>query len=102
MYRIFVYPVLSGAEALNRFVELSFFQNTNRSFFGGSVAVATVGDWLDRNVVDGFMIGTGKLFAYFSRLLRKLQSGNAESYLFGIVIGLLIILLLLYHFVGVL
>lgn len=101
LYRVFVYPTIYVAQALDAIVEQPFFQEANFGVFRGSVVVSAVGDWLDRHVVDGFMVGTGGAFAFFSRLIRKLQSGNAESYLFGIVLGLSIILILLLRFVGV-
>jgi NADH-quinone oxidoreductase subunit L len=100
-YRAFVYPVLSFSSFLFQNLEQNFFQRLNFSFSSASIDFASAGDWFDRRVVDGFMNAVGSAFAVFSRLVRRLQTGNAESYLFGIVAGLLFVLLLLYYFVKV-
>lgn len=100
-YRIFVYPSCWVAERMHKSLELSFFQRVNFPISTASINFAAASDWFDRHVVDAFMNGVAFFFSLFSRGVRKLQSGYAESYLFGTVLGLLFLLLLLLYFSGV-
>ncbi|MEM0075200.1 MAG: NADH-quinone oxidoreductase subunit L [Conexivisphaerales archaeon] len=100
-YRIFVNPVLAASLSAYRFIEINFFQRINAAFYTASIDVAGAGDWFDRNVVDGFVNGVGSVASLFSRIIRRLQTGIAETYLFAIVVGLLFVLLLLLISVGV-
>jgi NADH-quinone oxidoreductase subunit L len=46
---------------------------------------------IDRVAVDGFVVGTGRGAGVAGGLLRRLQGGNVQGYLSGLVIGVLII-----------
>jgi NADH-quinone oxidoreductase subunit L len=100
-YRLFVNTSLWLGERLSTIIENSFFQQVNFPISSASVALASVSDFFDRKIVDGFMNGVAFFFSIMSRAVRKIQTGNAESYLFAVVFGLLFLLLLLYHFMGV-
>jgi len=56
-------------------------------------------EWLarafDKIVIDGFIVGTGKVFLWISSIIRRLQTGIVGDYAFSIVIGAIIILLYL-------
>ncbi|MEM0117695.1 MAG: NADH-quinone oxidoreductase subunit L [Conexivisphaerales archaeon] len=99
-YRLFVNTSIWFGQKLTDYIENSFFQKVNLPVSSASVAFASVSDFFDRKIVDGFMNGVAYFFSIVSRGVRKLQTGNAESYLFAVVFGLLFLLLLLYHFMG--
>jgi NADH-quinone oxidoreductase subunit L len=52
-------------------------------------------DWLwtfaDVKVVDGAVNGIAWLWARLARVLRPLQTGRAQNYAFGILIGVLVL-----------
>ncbi|MBE7410936.1 MAG: NADH-quinone oxidoreductase subunit L [Leptospiraceae bacterium] len=56
-------------------------------------------EWLarafDKIVIDGFVVGIGKVFLFLSSIFRKIQTGFVGDYAFSIVIGAIIILLYL-------
>ena len=49
---------------------------------------------LDRGIIDGAVNGSGKFAVFTSRGIRLLQSGNIGFYIFAMVIGIVIILLI--------
>ncbi|MBP7184487.1 MAG: NADH-quinone oxidoreductase subunit L [Saprospiraceae bacterium] len=49
--------------------------------------------FFDKTIIDGIVNGIGKMTGNVSNMLRKLQNGNIEFYLFGMVIGIIVILL---------
>ena len=100
-YRLFVNTSIWFGDRLSSIIESSFFQQINFPISSASYALANISDFFDRKVVDGFMNGVAYFFSIISRAVRKLQTGNAESYLFAVVFGLLFLLLLIYHFMGV-
>ncbi|MDG6939058.1 MAG: NADH-quinone oxidoreductase subunit L [Nitrososphaerota archaeon] len=101
-YRVFVDPVVWASAAGYRAVELGFFQRVNGATASASVKAASAGDWFDRKVVDRLVNGVGASASFFSKHVRRLQTGLLETYLFAIVLGLILLLALLMYTVGVL
>jgi NADH-quinone oxidoreductase subunit L len=99
-YKVFVNPVQSASVWGYRVIEQGFFDRLNGGVAGGARALSTAGDWFDRHVVDGFVNGVGRVAGGLSSRIRKLQTGVAESYLFFILIGLILLLLLLTFYTG--
>jgi NADH-quinone oxidoreductase subunit L len=99
-YRVFVNPVQGASVWSYRVVEQGFFDRLNGGIAGGARGLSTAGDWFDRHIVDGFVNGVGRVAGGFSSRLRKLQTGVAESYLFFILIGLILLLVLLTYYTG--
>jgi len=99
-YRVFVNPVQGASTWGYRVIEQGFFDRLNGGVAGGARGLSTAGDWFDRHIVDGFVNGVGRVAGGLSSRLRKLQTGVAESYLFFILIGLILLLALLTYFTG--
>ena len=59
------------------------------SIFGASMA------WIDRNVVDGCMNGMASITAKTSNGIKKMQSGNLQSYTMFFLSGVLVLTILL-------
>jgi multicomponent Na+:H+ antiporter subunit D len=60
-------------------------------------AIARLGLWFDRNIVDGVVNGVATGLIRCATQLRQLQSGILSQYVLGIVAGL-VACLLLYRF----
>jgi len=94
-YKLFVNPVMSASAWGYRVIEQGFFDRINGGVAVGARSVSAAGDWFDRHVVDGFVNGVGRFASWLSTHIRKLQTGVAESYLFFILVGLILLLFLL-------
>ena len=61
--------------------------------------ILKISEWLarafDKIVIDGFIVGIGKVFLWVSSVIRKVQTGIVGDYAFSIVIGAIVILLYL-------
>lgn len=55
-----------------------------------------VADWFDRMVIDGIVNGTSFVLARAGGLLRRIQTGKAQSYATVIIIGITLIMILIY------
>ena len=99
-YRAFVNPTLWLSTNGYRAVEKGFFDRLNDAVALASKGVATAGDWFDRHIVDGAVNGLASVSGAFSRLIRRLQTGVAQTYLFAILVGLILLLFLLSVYVG--
>jgi NADH-quinone oxidoreductase subunit L len=99
-YKVFVNPVQGASVWGYHMIEQGFFDRLNGGVAGGARGLSSAGDWFDRHIVDGFVNGVGRVAGGFSSRLRKLQTGVAESYLFFILIGLILLLVLLTYYTG--
>lgn len=99
-YRLFVNPVRFASTWGFQNMEKGFFDRINGGVAGGARGLSSAGDWFDRNVVDAFVNALARLASAVSSRLRRLQTGVAESYLFFILIGLILLLLLLTFYTG--
>ncbi len=63
-----------------------------KGFFG---IIAGTLDWIDRNLVDGFVDLTGWLFRNIGTAIGKFQTGQVQAYATGIAFGVLAIILAL-------
>ncbi len=54
--------------------------------------------WFDRNVIDGFMVGIGKVTERTSYQIKEMQSGQLQHYAFAFVAGTLALVLSLLYF----
>jgi NADH-quinone oxidoreductase subunit L len=99
-YRVFVNPVRSASLWGYRVVELGFFDRLNGGVALGARSLSSAGDWFDRHVVDALVNAIGRVAGGASVRLRRLQTGVAESYLFFILVGLVLLLILLSFFTG--
>ena len=97
-YKLFVNPVQAASIWGYRAIEQGFFDRLNGGIALGAQGVSSAGDWFDRRIVDGFVNALARVARWTSVRLRKLQTGVAESYLFFILVGLLLLLLLLSFF----
>ncbi len=73
------------------------FDRFNSWFFAGGARGLGGLFWTkgDISVIDGFFVnGSARLVAYFSSIVRRLQSGYLYDYAFGMLIGLLVFLFL--------
>ncbi|MDI6752029.1 MAG: NADH-quinone oxidoreductase subunit L [bacterium] len=56
--------------------------------------VSLVSKWIDIYLVDGLVNGTGRLTAFFGSALRLVQTGYLQNYIFLMIAGLVILLLI--------
>ncbi len=54
--------------------------------------------WFDRNVIDGFMVGIGRVTEKTSYRIKEMQSGQLQHYAFAFVAGTLVLVLSLLYF----
>lgn len=54
--------------------------------------------WFDRHVIDGFMVGIGKVTERTSYEIKEMQSGQLQHYAFAFVAGTLVLVLSLLYF----
>ena len=54
--------------------------------------------WFDRHIVDGFMVGIGKVTEWSSAKIKGMQSGQLQHYAFMFVAGALILALVLIYY----
>lgn len=54
--------------------------------------------WFDRHIIDGFMVGIGKVTEKTSYEIKEMQSGQLQHYAFAFVAGTLILVLSLLYF----
>ncbi len=65
-----------------------------RLYRGGLLATARVVGWTDRYLVDGLVNVASAWTLAAGRLLRRVQTGRAQDYLYGVVAGLLLLVFL--------
>lgn len=58
----------------------------------GTLCLSDVKNWIDIYLVDGIVNATGTLTRAFSSLLRRIQTGFVQNYLFFLFVGILVIL----------
>ena len=56
--------------------------------------VSLVSKWIDIYLVDGMVNGTGRLTVLFGRLIRLIQTGYLQNYIFLMIAGIVILLLI--------
>ncbi|MBR4877496.1 MAG: NADH-quinone oxidoreductase subunit L, partial [Rhodocyclaceae bacterium] len=77
-----------------------FFDRFNEIVFAGGARALGNGLWWagDRGVIDGVGVnGSAKLVGWVARGTRLLQTGHLYQYAFGMIVGLCVLLLLLFH-----
>ncbi len=97
-YRGFVSSMISSGRALWITFELGLFDRMNFGFAGGGIGVSRLFGWVDTDLVDGFVNGVAGAGSSLSNLLRRIQTGIVQQYVFVFVLG--IVLLALYYFLG--
>lgn len=99
-YRAFVVPLAWLARTGYMTVEKGFFDRVNDAVAAASMGASSAIDWFDRNVVDGAANGLALVSRVCSRAVRRLQTGMAQTYLFAILLGFLLLLFLLVTYAG--
>jgi len=99
-YKLFVNPIRNASTWGYRVIEQGFFDRLNGVVALMARTISSAGDWFDRHIVDGIVNGVGRVARVVSERLRRLQTGVVESYLFFILVGVLLLLLLLTYFAG--
>ena len=77
-----------------------FFDRFNEIVFAGGARLLGNGLWRagDRGLIDGVGVnGSAKLVGWVARGTRLLQTGHLYQYAFGMIVGLCVLLLLLFH-----
>ncbi len=54
--------------------------------------------WIDKNIVDGVVNGTADITAYFSRAIKKMQSGQMQLYIWFFTTGVIVLTLVVFYF----
>ena len=80
---------LVGEAAMERFWLDDFFALVYRS---GILAVARVVGWVDRYIVDGVLNVLSAWTLTLGDRLRRIQSGQAQDYVYGIALGVLLLM----------
>jgi NADH-quinone oxidoreductase subunit L len=80
---------LVGEAAMERFWLDDFFALVYRS---GILAVARVVGWVDRYIVDGVLNVLSAWTLILGDRLRRIQSGQAQDYVYGIALGVLLLM----------
>jgi len=62
-------------------------------------ALAGIGLWIDRNIVDAFVNGVAKFVLTISASVRRIQTGFLQHYALGMVVGIMVIIII-YSLVG--
>src|SRR5205823_5157720 len=60
---------------------------------GGLLAFSTLVGWIDRYVVDGLLNVCSALTLRGGNLARRMQSGKAQDYVYGLTFGLLVLII---------
>src|SRR6185369_999331 len=47
--------------------------------------------WVDRNIVDGVVNGTAEVTTFFSQLIKKMQSGQLQLYIWFLTTGVIVL-----------
>jgi len=58
----------------------------------GLLFLSTLTGWFDRYIVDGFVNLVSWSTGQAGRILRKLQTGQVQDYLYGVLFGLLVLI----------
>ncbi len=64
-----------------------------------TIKVAKASGWMDKNVVDGAVNGTGQTVLAFGQVVRQPQSGRLKDYLTWVVAGIIMLVGLIWFFV---
>ncbi len=86
--------IIRGSMTLNRTVEQRGFDSTNTGFAKLGVKTSRLADWIDVNAIDAIankIKGTG---GWLSQKIRRLQTGITHQYVFALVAGLVVVILL--------
>ena len=75
------------------YIDEAYLFVTKRLLFHG---IAQPIAWIDRNIVDGAVLATGKLTQRFSNLIRRWQSGKLQAYSIYFFLGVLVIVAILF------
>ncbi|MBI2184015.1 MAG: NADH-quinone oxidoreductase subunit L [Thaumarchaeota archaeon] len=92
-YKVFVYPSVTIGRGLFKVFETGVIDRLSGAAASSSIAVSSVGNWIDVNIIDWFANGTAAAGTVMSRTARRIQSGVTEQYVFIFVIGIIIVIL---------
>jgi NADH-quinone oxidoreductase subunit L len=94
-YKVFVNAPLAAADWLNTKFDLGGMFRVNNAGPTLGISLSAAGNWLDTKVVDGVANGVSSVGQFFSRALRRLQSGIVEDYVFVFALGIIVLMILL-------
>ncbi|MFX0168334.1 MAG: NADH-quinone oxidoreductase subunit L [Candidatus Hodarchaeota archaeon] len=86
--------IISGSKALYNTVEQHGFDSTNMGFANLGVKISRLADWIDVNAIDALANKIKGSGAWLSQKIRRLQTGITHQYVFALVAGLVLIILL--------
>jgi NADH-quinone oxidoreductase subunit L len=93
-YKLFVRaPVFISSWLAERFESALFSINGGASLLG--VYLSAIGAWVDANIVDAIANGFASSSQAFSRLVRRIQTGVTEQYIFVFALGVALLLVIL-------
>ncbi|MFQ6011427.1 MAG: hypothetical protein ACE5KG_04565, partial [Nitrososphaerales archaeon] len=94
-YIIFFNGSMRVATLLHRWIELGILNRVNSSVTGSTQFISSVSGKFDRLVVDGLVTGIASFSLIFSKLLRKIQTGVTEQYVFAFSLGIIFLVILM-------
>jgi len=94
-YKVFVDAPLAASDWLNAKFDFRGLFQVNSAGPVLGISLSSAGNWLDTKVVDGFVNGVSRVGQGFSKLLRRLQRGVVEEYIFVFALGMIVLMILL-------
>ena len=94
-YKIFVNGSLRLSQLIDKYIETGILSKLNTVIPDYSISSSKVGGRFDAYVVDGTATRIANMNIFFSRIIRKLQTGITEQYVFIFTIGIIALILLL-------
>ncbi len=94
-YIIFVNGTLRVATFLHKRVEIAILNKINSSVTDSTQYFSSISGKFDMYIVDGVVTGIASISLVLSKLLRKIQTGITEQYVFAFSIGIIFLVILM-------
>lgn len=100
-YKAFVRVPVNFSLYLSTKIELSILNKVNDLGPAIGLALSSIGNWIDFNIIDAIANHTALTSQTLSRIVRRIQTGITEQYIFVFTLGIIVLLLAFVLFLGV-